>query len=161
MQDVQLVRVTPSLRAAVLGLAPHPEQEPYSGRAEQTLPVAEQDPARTPYAIVLAGEPVGFFVLDTTPSESELLLRAFFVDARWQGRGVASAALRGLPALVRRERPTARAVVLTVNVRNPLARSVYLSGGFVDDGELYLGGALGPQHVLRLDLRNRSGSGTS
>jgi hypothetical protein len=43
-------------------------------------------------------------------------------------------------------------VVLTVNVRNPVARAVYVRGGFVDAGELHLGGSAGPQHVLRLDL---------
>lgn len=156
MDDVALVRVSASLREAVLRLAPRPEQEPYSGRADQTLPAAEADPRRTPYAIVFGGEPVGFFVLDTTPAEADpsadLVLRAFFVDARWQGRGLASAAVRVLPSLARREAPDARSVVLTVNVRNPVARHVYLSGGFRASGERYLGGAAGPQHVLRLDL---------
>ena len=165
MDDVALVRVSRELRDEVLRLAPRPEQEPFSGRADQTLPAAEADAGRTPYAIVLDGQPVGFFVLDTTPSEADpsadLVLRAFFVDARWQGRGVAGTAVRALAALVRREVPTARSVVLTVNERNPVARRVYLSGGFRDGGERYLGGAAGPQHVLRLDLGNQDGSGAS
>jgi RimJ/RimL family protein N-acetyltransferase len=53
---------------------------------------------------------------------------------------------------VRRDFPRARTLVLTVNVRNPAARAVYVRGGFVDAGELYLGGSAGPQHVLRLHL---------
>jgi RimJ/RimL family protein N-acetyltransferase len=75
-----------------------------------------------------------------------------FVDAAAQGRGVATRAVRLLPDVVRRDFPVARSVVLTVNVRNPAARAVYLRGGFVDAGELYLGGSAGPQHVLRLEL---------
>ena len=145
------------LRDAVLRLVPRPDQEEFSGRADQTLPLAERDPARHPYAVVEDGVPVGFFILDQTPPEfdpsADLLLRAFFVDASAQGRGVARRAVAALPGLVRRDFPAARSVVLSVNVRNPAARSVYLRGGFVDDGELYLGGSAGPQHVMRLDLR--------
>lgn len=144
------------LREAVLALAPRPEQEAFSGRADQTLPLAERDPARHPYVLVEDGAPVAYFVLDETPAEADpsadLQLRAFFVDAAAQGRGVAGRTLSLLPDLVREQHPTARSVVLTVNVRNPVARAAYLSGGFVDEGRLFLGGPMGPQHVLRLDL---------
>ncbi len=156
MPEVALVPVTAELREAVLALAPRPEQELFSGRADQTLPAAEADPRRTPYAIVENDCSAGFFVLDRTPSEADpsadLVLRAFFVDAAAQGRGVAKAAACEVPSLVRRDFPATRRVVLTVNVRNPVARAVYLAGGFCDTGELYLGGSAGPQHVLRLDL---------
>ena len=153
-----LVAVPPrgALRDAVLRLAPHPQQEEFSGRADQTLPLAERDPARHPYALVEDGEPVAFLVLDETPTEpdpdADLLLRGFFVDAAAQGRGVATRAVAALPDVVRRDFPTAETVVLTVNVRNPAARAVYLRGGWVDLGELYLGGSAGPQHVMRLHL---------
>lgn len=156
MPEVSLVPVTAELREAVLALAPRAEHELFSGRADQTLPVAEAEPQRTPYAIVENGRPVGFFVLDLAPSEADpsadLVLRAFFVDAAAQGRGVAKAAAREVPSLVRRDFPAVRTVLLTVNVRNPAARAVYLAGGFRDRGELYLGGPAGPQHLLRLDL---------
>ncbi len=144
------------LRDAALRLAPRPDQEEFSGRADQTLPLAERDPARHPYVLVEDGEPVGFLVLDQRPSDADptadLLLRGFFVDAAAQGRGVATRAVALLPDVVRRDFPSARTVVLTVNVRNPAARSVYLHGGFVDGGELYLGGSAGPQSVLRLEV---------
>lgn len=156
MVDVVLVPVTAALRERVLALAPLPEQEVFSGRAAQTLPVAEADPLRTPVAVLLDGEPVAFFVLDRGTPEvdpsADLLLRAFFVDAGAQGRGVATAAVRALPAFVRQHLPGARSVVLSVNARNPAARAVYVRGGFVDTGELFLGGPAGPQHVLRLGL---------
>jgi RimJ/RimL family protein N-acetyltransferase len=159
-----LVAVPPSgvLREAALRLAPHPEQEEFSGRADQTLPLAERDPARHPYVLVEDGTAVAFLVLDQTPTDADptadLLLRGFLVDAAAQGRGVATRAVAALPDVVRRDFPSARSVVLTVNVRNPVARSVYVRGGFVDAGELYLGGSAGPQHVLRLELGASGGS---
>ena len=156
MADVALVQVAPDLRDAVLALAPHPCQEVFSGRAAQTLPVAEAEPTRHPFAIVEDGVPVGFLVLDTTPPAvrpaADLLLRAFFVDAAAQGRGVATSAVAALPALVRSAFPGARHVVLTVNVRNDGARALYLAGGFLGTGELDLSGSAGPQHVLVLDV---------
>jgi len=154
----RLVAVPPDgpLREAVLRLAPHPRQEEFSGRAGQTLPLAERDPARHPYALVEDGTPVAFLILDETPPpadpSADLLLRGFFVDAAAQGRGVATRAVAALPEVVRRDFPAARSVVLTVNVRNPAARAVYVRGGFVEVGGLYLGGSAGPQHVLRLEL---------
>ncbi len=153
-----LVAVPPSgpLREAALRLAPHPAQEEFSGRADQTLPLAERDAARHPYVWLEGGAPVAFLVLDETAPDADpsadLLLRGFFVDAAAQGRGVASRMVALLPAVVRADFPDARSVVLTVNVRNPVARRVYLRGGFVDAGELYLGGSAGPQHVLRLEV---------
>ncbi|UXU74445.1 MULTISPECIES: hypothetical protein [unclassified Paracoccus (in: a-proteobacteria)] len=46
--------------------------------------------------------------------------------------------------------------MLTVNQVNPGARAVYLAAGFVDGGEMYHGGRIGPQHILRLSLREFS-----
>lgn len=162
---VEVVPVTAQLRERVLLLAPHPAQEVFSGRAAQTLPVAEADPRRHPYAMVEAGRPVGFFVVDETPPEADpaadLHLRAFFVDAAAQGRGVAKAAVHGLEDLLQTDFPAARLVVLTVNARNPAARAAYLAGGFADTGELYLGGPAGPQHVLRLEVGNHRASQAS
>ncbi|MCW2616487.1 MAG: family N-acetyltransferase [Frankiales bacterium] len=146
-----LVPVTADLRDAVLALAPRPDQEVFSGRAARTLPAAEADPVRHPVAVVDDnGVPLGFFTLDETGGD--VLLRGFFVDQRHQRQGRARGALAELPGHVRARFPSAPAVVLTVNVRNPGAYAVYLAAGFADTGELYLGGPAGPQHVLRLEL---------
>lgn len=156
--DVGLLLVAAAAvdRAAVLALAPRPEQEVFSGRARDTLPLAEQTASRHPYAMVEQDRPVGFLVLDDAPSDADptadLLLRGFFVDAAHQGRGVAGRALEALPAAALALRPEARSVVLTVNVRNTAAHTAYVRHGFADTGELYLGGAAGPQHLLRLAL---------
>ena len=42
------------LREVALRLAPHPEQEQYSGRADQPLPLAQRDTARHPYVLLEA-----------------------------------------------------------------------------------------------------------
>lgn len=147
--------VTPDLRPAVLALAPLPEQEDWSGRADQTLPDAEADPHRHPVAVLdEQRRPVGVFVLDDTSNRWDaLLLRAFFVDRAHQRRGHARRALQELPAFIREHLPGSGSAVLTVNVRNTAAYATYLAAGWRDDGELHLGGPLGPQHVLRLDPR--------
>jgi GNAT superfamily N-acetyltransferase len=149
-----------ALRAAVLGLAPRADQEEFCGRARETLPVADQDPFRTPFAIVHDGEAVGFGALDVQGYADELaceprpavLLRGFYVGAAYQGCGFGGAAIRALPEAARKVRADADVLLLTVNVRNAGAVRAYLAGGFVDDGELYLGGDAGPQHILRREL---------
>ncbi len=59
-----------------------------------------------------------------------MLLRAFFVDAAAQGRGIATGALARLPEYVREHMPDVRRVVLSVNVRNPVAIRTYRRAGF-------------------------------
>lgn len=144
----------------MLALRPAPEQEVFSSYATRTLPEADADPQRTPFAVLAAGAPVGFGVLDrggtlallTEQSATAVLLRAFYLDASAQGRGLGRAAVAALPTLVTRVAPDATRVLLTVNVANPAAIRAYLAGGFTDTGRQYLGGGVGPQHVLELAL---------
>src|ERR671933_2571799 len=145
--DVRLAPVAPPLHERLLGLAPRPEQERFAGRLADTLPAAEADPERTPVAILADGEPVGFFVLHRGPAAGvlaseprDVLLRAFLVDARFQGRGIATRALAALPDFVADHLPGARRIVLSVNVRNPVAIRSYQRAGFADTGGLYQGG---------------------
>ena len=157
--DVRSRRCGPDLRDRLLGLAPRPDQERFAGRLAETLPAAEADPDREPVAILVGGEPVGFFVLAPRAGRRrprargrDVLLRAFLVDASAQGRGIATRALAGLPDFVAERLPGVRRIVLSVNVRNPVAIRTYARAGFADTGELYLGGTAGPQHVFELWL---------
>ena len=143
-------------RARVLALAPAPDQEVFSSRASQTLPEADADPHRTPFAVAERDVPVGFGVLDRVGILDELvdeparavLLRAFYVGADHQGRGLGTAAARAVPALAAELYDDVELVVLTVNEQNPAAVAAYLRAGFVDTSARYLGGEAGPQHVL-------------
>jgi RimJ/RimL family protein N-acetyltransferase len=157
--DVRLAPVSPELRDRLLKLAPRPDQERFAGRLTETLPAAEADPEREPVAILEDGEPVGFFVLHRgpaagvlAPERRDVLLRAFLVDAAVQGRGIATRALAALPDFVAEHVPGVRRIVLSVNTRNPVAIRAYQRAGFADSGELYHGGASGPQHVFELWL---------
>src|SRR3954447_22557884 len=156
--DVRLAAVAPELREAMLRLAPHPDQERFAGRLADTLPAAEATPT-APVAIVADGEPSGFFVLHRGPAAGvlapeprDLLLPAFLVDTRFQGRGIATRALAALPDFVAAQMPGIRRIVLSVSVGNPGAIRTYRRAGFADTGALYHGGAFGPQHVFELWL---------
>src|SRR4051812_22359503 len=157
--DVRLAPAGPERRERLLALAPRPDQERFGGRLPETLPAAEADPEREPVAILADGEPVGFFVLHRGPAAGELapeprdvLLRAFLVDARAQGRGIATRALAALPDFVAERLAGVHRIGLGVNVRNPVAIRTYERAGFADSGALHHGGQAGPQHVFELWL---------
>jgi RimJ/RimL family protein N-acetyltransferase len=86
------------------------------------------------------------------PDARDVLLRAFLVDTRFQGRGIATGALAALPDFVAAHLPGVHRIVLSVNVRNPVAIRTYRRAGFADTGALSHGGAFGPQHVFELWL---------
>lgn len=157
---MRLTEVTPQLRERVTALAPLPEQVRYSGRARDTLALTAATPLRRPVtALDDAGEPFAFLILDTGASmvavhrPGTVGVRAFYVAAGHQGRGLGTAVLRALPAYVREHYPDADRIALTVNRQNEVARRAYLRAGFRDTGELYTAGRLGPQHVLELPLK--------
>jgi GNAT superfamily N-acetyltransferase len=157
---MRLSEVTPELRGRVMGLAPHPSDVRWAGRARDTLPPAERREDRVPVvALDDDGTPVGFFVLDVGPTmpgvyaDGTVGVRALFVDAGFQGRGLGDRMLRALPGFARERFPDARRVALTVNVANERAVRAYRRAGFVDTGRLYTAGRLGPQHVFEVELR--------
>ncbi|GAA3725470.1 GNAT family N-acetyltransferase [Salinactinospora qingdaonensis] len=154
--DSDSPRVT-DLRAAVLKLRLAPGQTRYSGQAATTLPRADADPNRTPFAVTRAGDAVGFGIIDRVGNLGELtddparatLLRAFYIDAHWQHRGIGRAACRALAPFVHDLAPEATDIVLTVNEGNSVALRAYTAAGFMATGRRYLGGDAGPQLVLR------------
>ncbi|MGA0615253.1 GNAT family N-acetyltransferase [Paracoccus sp. KR1-242] len=134
-----------------------PEQEPFCGTIAGHF--ASEETGCDFHAVTRGALPVGFFKIDREyPSrfdfaaEGELGLRAVMIDRAEQGRGSGKAAMLALGPYLARHYPAAGSCVLTVNVVNPAARAIYLAGGFVDDGALYHGGRIGPQHILRLRL---------
>lgn len=149
----------------MLALEPRDGDESvWTGFGDQMLPAAEADPTRFPLAIVAhdgdAEVVVGMLTLDwgdrsrRYAADDEIGLHGVLVDRRQRGHGYGAAALRALPAIVVAEHPRARAIALTVNVRNVAAIAAYRAVGFVDTGELFLGGEAGPQHVFRRSLES-------
>ncbi|MFL1429530.1 MULTISPECIES: GNAT family N-acetyltransferase [unclassified Nocardiopsis] len=158
------------LRAAVLRHRLAPGQTRFVGLPVMTLPIADADPDRVPFAIVVGPvadaadareHAAGFGVLDSGVGLRELvdepqravLLRAYYLTPQWQGRGIGRAACAAplLDRLAAEAAPHAAEVVLCVNTANPGARRVYEAAGYTDTGRVLPGDA-GPQHVLSRPL---------
>lgn len=144
------------LRRAVLGTQPRPGQEAWASTAAQTLPAADADPDRTPFAVLDGPRVVGFGVLDRgdllrrlvdDPARA-VLLRGFYLDGSAQGAGLGTAAAARVPQLARSVHPGTELVVLTVDGENAAAMRAYRHAGYVDTGVLALGAGSEPQHVL-------------
>ncbi|MTH77434.1 GNAT family N-acetyltransferase [Paracoccus aestuariivivens] len=141
----------------VAHIAVAPEQEGFCGTIAGHF---EMDEAGCDFHIVTRDDhPVGFFKIDTAyPTRydfarpGEVGLRGVMIDHKEQGKGTGKAAMKLLRSYLLRNYPVARTCVLTVNVVNPVARAVYLAAGFQDEGGLFHGGRIGPQHILRLYL---------
>lgn len=110
------------------------------------------------YLIRSNQEAVGFFAIDTNlgrhpyvrnASPHCCVLRCFMIDHRHQGKGIAKATLSKLNGFLEANYPHLEGCYLTVNFGNPAALNVYKNTGFELCSEPYLGGAAGPQHVMR------------
>ena len=119
----------------------------------------KDDPHFDCYYIRSAGQAVGFFAIDrgldrhpyvkSAQSSHDCVLRCFLIDHRHQGKGIATATLCKLNDLLKTKYPHLESCYLTVNFGNPAALKVYKNTGFELFHDPYLGGASGPQHVMR------------
>jgi len=102
---------------------------------------------------------VGFFKIDTAYSstfsfcsEPSVGLRTFVIDAKLQGKGIGSNAVKALIPYLKEYYPDYHSLYLTVNCQNPGAVICYQKAGLQDTGELYLGGSAGPQHIMKAKI---------
>ncbi|GKY88703.1 GNAT family N-acetyltransferase [Sinisalibacter aestuarii] len=100
---------------------------------------------------------VGFFKIDppgistfTWVAPDEIGLRGLLIGAQYQGRGHGRAFAAALPAYLAACYTAPRAT-LAVDEANPVARRLYLAGGWQDSGER-IDTRAGPAHIMRLDL---------
>ncbi|MFH5880741.1 GNAT family N-acetyltransferase [Arthrobacter sp. NA-172] len=134
-------------------------QEDFVGDPFAMMLMGLEDESRVPYVIEADGAAVGVFTLQTGAAtlagwpddDSAWLLRGFLIDQGHQGRGLgsqaAAAAAREAHKLTARLGSGQAGVVLSVNERNPAARSAYEKAGFAESGR-YLGGSTGPQLTM-------------
>ena len=156
----EVIVVNEQLRPGVLALSIATEQAQFAGKMPELLDAAEEAAESEALAVVVDGQVVGYYRLDFAPGavasqdfgRPAAGLRGFFIDERWQGRGVGAAAMHAMTVDLRARHPEIRLLALSVNIQNPEARRLYLRAGFADHGELYLGGSAGPQHVMVRDL---------
>jgi hypothetical protein len=73
-----------------------------------------------------------------------------------QGKGYGRAGANLAISWVQRERPGVNRLMLAVNTRNVIAKSVYLKAGFVDTGEIFRG-PIGDQNILTIEIPRRGG----
>ncbi|MHA6205597.1 GNAT family N-acetyltransferase [Dyella soli] len=154
--DIRVAPVDAALRPALLRLGVHDAQRDFVGDIADLLADAESCPGSEPMAILRGDVPVGYYRLEAQArvvagrdfEQSTLGLRAFFIDRRWQGRGLGLRALEAVFADLAARHPAAGALALTVNEGNAAGRALYRRAGFEDTGELYHGGRSGPQHLM-------------
>jgi len=112
------------------------------------------------FVIEFDGIPVGYFQFNLSERETSHYaagedacgLEAMCVDARWQSRGIAVAALQELPRLARWACPEVRRINLTVDCENLRAISVYERAGFRQTGEVIELPGQDAQFVMSLQL---------
>ncbi|GAA4933895.1 hypothetical protein GCM10023224_12940 [Streptomonospora halophila] len=167
--SVALVRLDRSgpeverLRAAVLRIRVAPGQRALVTEAVETLPRADADPDRTPFAVLAGGEPAGFGIIDRGGARAELtgiaadtaravMLRAFYLAPERQGQGIGRRACAAVEALVRSVHPDAAEVFVVVSELNRAAVRAYRAGGFAPTGDRLLDGVSAPRAVLRMAL---------
>jgi diamine N-acetyltransferase len=140
---VDLVPITRDnwLEAAALGVAP--EQESFVPSARSLAKVAVRrdgpDDEYRSYGVCADGVMAGFGQLSGVfATAGTRWIGGLLIDRRYQRRGYGRAALRALVGLARQE-ATTRAVGLTIEPNNAVARGLYESEGFVATGDSYAG----------------------
>ena len=74
---------------------------------------------------------------------------AFVLDKNQQGKGLGTGTVKALFPYLQANYSAYESIYLTVNCKNPAAFNCYQKGGFEDTNEQYLGGAAGPQFIMR------------
>ncbi|MEX0287054.1 MAG: GNAT family N-acetyltransferase [Paracoccaceae bacterium] len=152
--------IAPDQMELVAGVEVAPEQLKFSGSVEEAFEAAEEDVDF--HGLFLDDVPVGFYKIDhryqrtlpdpVAPGTARMGLRAFMIDRRQQGQGIATRAVLGMRDYLKPLYPGYDALWLTVNLANPAAIRCYAKGGFADTGDLHYGGSAGPQHIMRLSF---------
>ncbi len=154
-QSLTLAPLSPAYSQQLSKLSVAPEQLKFVGTMEEILCCVT--PSVEPHVIVVDEQVIGLFLIDTRYSEEyrfcqaqALGFRAFFIDQQFQGRGYVKQAMQALKDYLQSHYTEFSQVYLTVNCKNLAAYQLYRKVGFNDSGELYYGGAAGPQHILSL-----------
>jgi RimJ/RimL family protein N-acetyltransferase len=129
------------------------EQEKFTALPRNVLDVQS---GQFPFVIVEDETPVGFFILHSTSRVAKysknphaMLLTAFSIDYRNQGKGYAKQGLSLLKKCIQDYFPNCDEIVLGVNHQNIPAQNLYLEVGFHDTGRRVIG-SLGEQFVMSL-----------
>lgn len=130
----------------------------YTRHPIDAIAISENDPHRYPIVIEKNGTISGFFILHDwegvksySTNKHALLLRAYSIDLKYQGKGIAKQSLKLLTDFVKGNFPGVNEVILAVNWQNTHAQHVYENCGFKDKG-IRVMGRKGEQSILHLDI---------
>ncbi|MFD0770180.1 GNAT family N-acetyltransferase [Bacillus sp. CGMCC 1.60114] len=147
MSQVSLKKITSENWREALGLSVNIEQQEFV--ASITPPVAialakayirPDDRIIEPYGIYNQQKMVGFFNLHyTIDSKEDFWLFHFFIDKRYQRKGLGSAALEVLIKHIKDTHPSCHLIRLTVHPKNDAGKKFYTAFGFTDDHILTYG----------------------
>lgn len=139
-RDTKLVPITEDNFFEAVQLKPAAGQERYV--ASNAVSIAEAYAARNvarPYVVEEDGVPVGFVMLMVDKKKDRYEIWRFMVDARFQGKGFGTAAMR--LALQELKKLGAKKVELSVVPGNTAAERVYKEAGFQFTGKVAFGEA--------------------
>lgn len=152
---IKITKMNPEYSEQLLSFSVNEDQKKFVGTISDALD-ATTDRVHL-HLILDENLVVGVFLIDLSYPEKydfapldSLGLRAYMIDSRYQGIGVGTLAIKLLPAYLKDIYAHHNYIFLSVNCKNPIARRCYLSGGFLDTEQLYLGGAAGPQNIMKL-----------
>lgn len=155
---IKLEKLNASEITEVCSIAVHDDQVKFVGTVKEFL--ADRNEATHLHVIKHNDQVVGCFKIDIAYAESYVFctegsigLRAFLIDAKQQGRGLGTLAVKALLPYLKENYANYPRIYLTVNAKNPAAHTCYQRAGFHETGECYLGGAAGPQHIMYWDIQ--------
>lgn len=136
-----------------------PDQTAFGGVPERFVDL-EAEPNRNAFLVYADNILVGVGSLmtgaippDLWPLQSKAVqLRGLAIGEQYQGQGIGTEVSRLIKPLARELAPEAEHLTLTVNQRNPGARRTYEKAGFEALPEPYVGGLLGPQDIMYVEL---------
>ena len=130
-------------------------QDLFTAFPMEVLEESLRNPRKKPLVITADNDVMGFLVLDSsedvqiyTSNPKGLLLRAFSIDSRFQGKGYGLASMHLLKHFIKENFSEYEELVFGVNHLNEPARRLYLKAGFEETVKTVIG-RRGPQYVFR------------
>lgn len=134
--EVSLREVTADTVRAVLHLKVASEQERFVAPNANSIAEAHFNPEHAWFNAIYADEtPVGFFMLYDDPDTPTYFLWRFMIDARYQGRGYGTRALRLVVEHVK-DRPDALVLGVSYVPGEGSPETFYKKFGFEETGEM-------------------------
>ncbi|MBD0383292.1 GNAT family N-acetyltransferase [Paenibacillus sedimenti] len=147
MSQVTLKRITSENWREALGLSVNVEQQEFVAAVTPPVAIAlakayirPDGRIVEPYGVYQQHKMVGFFNLHYTPdSKEDYWLFHFFIDKRFQRRGLGSASIDVLIKHIKNDHRSCHRIRLTVHPENDAGKRFYTRLGFTDDNILTYG----------------------